>query len=97
MVEGLCRQSATFHSILNSLYGTLAAHEAHANGRVGVNASRLVALQIVAFTFFFFSCLVVCRSFTPARAAEVVRYPHIYLTGCIKYTVMQLSLPPLDF
>lgn len=52
-VGGLCRQSATFHSILNSLYGTLAAHEAHANGRVGVNASRLVALRIVAFPFFF--------------------------------------------
>lgn len=42
------RQTATFHSILNSLYCTLTAHETHENGWVGVNASKFVTLRAVA-------------------------------------------------
>lgn len=70
LVGGLSRQSATFHSILNSLYGNLAAHEAHVNGRVGVNASRLVALRIVAFVFFSFF-LAWWRAVPPPRREQL--------------------------
>lgn len=65
------RQSATFHSILNSLYCTLAAHETHVNGWVGVNASKFATLRTVA-------------SFSAGRrAAEVLYYTQIF-DRCIK-------------
>lgn len=61
---GLGRQSAAYHSILNSLYCTLAAHEAHVNGCVGVDAWKFVTLRTDA-SF----CAVIFYS-TSERAAE---------------------------
>lgn len=63
---GLGRQSAAYHSILNSLYCTLAAHETHVNGCVGVDAWKFVTLRTDA-SF----CAVIFYS-TSERAAEVL-------------------------
>lgn len=45
------RQTATFHSIHNTFYRTLSAHETHENGWVGVDALKFVTDTDCCFIF----------------------------------------------